>query len=213
MKTNLKFLVGFCCLVSLACESCTTNDDRKTSKNISGKSDDRPLISTDYLLKSSIPEMGLDNFYFSKDTVCFTSPISFLYFPLGEYKKDIDFLKDHSDLELSRQEYSDNAGPIYLYKFRNGHNFIKMIRNEESGFLDIVYARILDSNLVLQNNIAVGMSKSSFCQKFFRSKVNLRSYNAVKIQSLILGVTHIYSFKGDKLEKIIVDSDYQVDKD
>jgi len=169
-------------------------------------------VPLDALLERSLPEMELNNFKRINDTIIFTSPASFLYFPMGKFKKETEILNNYPELKLSNQQYVSDAGLFQLYKYRYKQSFIKMIKNDESGLLDIVSAKIVDKDITLKNGVAVGIQKTNFIKLFFKPGVNLENYNVVKIESLILGITHIYSFNEGRLNEIIIDSDYQVDK-
>jgi hypothetical protein len=212
MKTNFKafWLVG--CLVSLITLGCNFDNNKKISNNSSTKSVQNVGISLASLSKMSLPEMELNNFRSIEDTIVFTSPTSFLYFPLGKFKKEVGILDDYPELKLSHQKYADDTGSMELYSYRYKQSFIKMIKNDESGLFDIVFARLVDNGITLKNGITIGSLKANFSEKFFKSIVDLNKYNVVKIESLILGIKHIYTFKDDKLVEIIIDSDYQVDK-
>lgn len=213
MKMNFKV---FCCagyLVSLIAVGCSFDSEKRKGNNSLKKDAQNVDIPLDSLPKMSLPELELNNFRSIKDTIVFTSPTPFLYFPLGTFKREIGILNDYPELQLSPQKYVNDTGPVELYKYRYKQSFIKMIKNDESGLFDIVFARLVDNGIILKNGVAIGSLKSNFVKKFFKPIVNLKNYNVVKIESLILGITHMYSFKGDKLVEIIIDSDYQVDKD
>lgn len=212
MKNNFKYFCFSCCVICLMLASCVFGDAKKIAISSSTKLDQNVDIPLDSLSKVSLPEMDMNNFRSLKDTIIFTSPASFLYFPFGKFNSETGLLNAYPELKLSYQKYVDNTGPVELYKYGYEQSFIKMIKNDESGLFDIVYAELVDNGIILKNGEEIGSSKSSFVKKFFKPVVNLKRYNVVKIESLILGITHIYTFKDDKLAKIIIDSDYQVDK-
>lgn len=212
MKKNFKAFCFVGYLVSLLTTGCNFGSEKKITKNSSTKLVQNVDIPLDSLYKMSLPEMELNNFRSTKDTIIFTSPTPFLYFPLGKFKNEKGILDDYPELKLSYQKYVNDIGPVELYKYRYKQSFIKMIKNDESGLFDIVSARLADSGIVLKNGEVIGSLKSNFVKKFFKPIVNLKKYNVVKIESLILGIIHVYTFKDDKLVEIIIDSDYQVDK-
>ena len=135
--------------------------------------------------------MELNNFRSITDTIIFTSPASFLYFPFGKFKKETDVLGDYPGWKLSDQQYVIDTEPVDLYKYRYKQSFVKMIKNDESGLLDIVSARITDHGIALRNGITIGVLKADFVKLFFKPGVNLEKYKVFKIESLILGITHI----------------------
>lgn len=200
------------CVVSLIAIACNFSGTKRIAKSSSIKLAQNADIPLDSLSKVSLPEMEMNNFRSFKDTIIFTSPISFLYFPFGKFNNETGPLNAYPELKLSYQKYVNNIGTFELYKYGYKQSFIKMIKNDESGLFDIVFAELVDNGITLKNGEEIGSSKSSFVKKFFKPIVNLQRYNVVKIESLILGITHIYTFKDDKLVKIIIDSDYQVNK-
>lgn len=212
MKSNFKYFYFLSCFVSFISFSCGFRDTKKAAVNSSKKIEQNVDIPLDSLSKVSLPELEIDNFRSLRDTIIFTSPAPFLYFPFGKFNNETGLSSDYPELKLSYEKYVDNTGPVKLYKYGYEQSFIKMIKNDESGLFDIVYAKLVNNGIILKNGEQIGSSKSSFIKKFFKPIVELKKYNVVKIESLILGITHIYTFKDNKLVKIVIDSDYQVNK-
>jgi hypothetical protein len=212
MKNNLKYFCFFCCVTSFLFSSCVFGDAKKTAINSATKLNQDADIPPDSLSKVSLPEMEMNNFRSIKDTIIFTSPTPFLYFPFGKFNNEVGLLNAYPGLKLSYQKYVDNTGTFELYKYEYEQSFIKMIKNDESGLFDIVHAKLVNNGIILKNGEQIGSSKSSFIKKFFKPIVKLKKYNVIKIESLILGIIHVYTFKDDKLVKVMIDSDYQVNK-
>lgn len=87
-------------------------------------------------------------------------------------------------------------------------NFIKFVKNSDTKQIEIIYAKLLDSSIVLLRGVKVGLRKDVFFSKLFTKPVNLNKINNVKIISALYGINHTYHFKGDTISSIIMDTDY-----
>ena len=88
---------------------------------------------------------------------------------------------------------------------------IHVYRSIWTNRLEMVAAKITDSAVVLDNGIHVGMSKEEVFKVFFRSYP--KSYTAdvqvLKVVSCAGEVAEIYTFKGQKLRHIKIETAYK----
>lgn len=134
-------------------------DKKKPIKNTSIKIPQKIEVPVDSLSGNALKEMGLDNFRSVEDTIIFTSPSPFLYFPFGKFKEETGIIRDYPKLKFTREVYSNDIDSVELYKYRDKSNFIKMIKNDESGLFDVVFAKLLSHEVMLKNGEGVGSIK------------------------------------------------------
>ncbi len=190
--------------------SCNING---LKKNDGKQGKETKVVSTnhntpkDTLISFSREELEIENLKIIGDTLNFVTPLKQLFYPFGEFNSLKFFLNANERVNFEIKTYPED---IYRVAFEN--SYCKFYKNEETGLLDIVYANLNNSAIKLSNGVEVGSNSGKFYDLFFKKRVTLENIRIVKIESLILGVVHYYHIKNDKIVKIIIDSDYQIDK-
>jgi hypothetical protein len=171
-------------------------------------------IDVNILKRNAIKDIDLDKLKIIKDTLWITSTSDFLYFPFGLFKSISEFKKrfklawkqnieeDRSD-EIPRYNYK-----VYKMIFKN--SFVKLFKDDEKNEVEIVSGKIINPELLLTNQIKIGIDKKVFLLKFFNKtpETILDKINVVKLESGLLGMWHYYKFKDNILQEIIFKTDY-----
>jgi len=157
----------------------------------------------------------LDTIKIKQDTLQIASCDPFLYYPFGQFR-DIDSLNRRlSDLQpeiISYDDrtdliYSQNENKLYFLKYvfdKNADEF-----NLEHKFIQIYSVNIVDSSVILNHNIHVGMSKQILLQMLnVPYKYNSEDIKIIELVSGLTGIWHYYVFDEDILSEIIIKTDY-----
>lgn len=206
---NRYILISFCLILMLFL-SCNIGG---LEKGIGTEGKETKVVSInhntpkDTLISLLRPEFEIENLKIVGDTLKFVTPVKQLFYPFGKFNNLKAFLNANSRLNFETKTYPED---IYRVAFEN--SYCKFYRNEETGLLDIVYAHVSNSGIKLSNGVEVGGNSGNFYDLFFKRRVTLENIRIVKIESLVLGVIHYYHIKNGKIVKIIIDSDYQIDK-
>ena len=88
---------------------------------------------------------------------------------------------------------------------------INVYRSIWTDKLEMIYAKITDSAVVLDNGIRVGMSKEDVFKVVFKSypKSYTNEINVLKVIAGAAEVGEIYTFKGNRLRHIQIISKYK----
>jgi hypothetical protein len=154
----------------------------------------------------------------NRDTVELISTDEYLYYPFGKFK-NLDqltgYLKNLKHLNEYCYTYNDSTTKkIKLETFTLNNSYIKICLNEDEKVYQIVYAKIINKDILLRKNIHVGISKENFI-KIFSRRMNyeqIKNIHVIKLVSGLLGVWQYYYFTNNTLTSIIIDSDYQLNK-
>lgn len=159
-----------------------------------------------------------EDFKISNDTCKVVSFGSYFYTCYGEFRNPLElqnrYLIEKELIHLN----SDNFKIDTLYRIVKGNSFIKYIYGhspEEAALMQIVSARIIGSELSMTNGLKIGMSKSSALKMLFGKKynANLRKVNNYQIITSLDGLWINLEFNKNRLSKISINSDYQVNQE
>jgi hypothetical protein len=152
--------------------------------------------------------IGVSDYTIKNDTLWVVSGDEFLYYPFGIYEDLNEFAAPYSFMNVSPL-ISDNSLLDILYFERN--SIVTVFDVENTGKIEIVYVKILDSTIVLSNGIKVGLDKSEFMRyipvTFQQSEQDI--IHVVLLQSELLGIWNYYYFSNNKLDSILFISDYE----
>lgn len=211
MKNMNKFIV---IIVVLIC-GCNVNEKNKQQK-IALES---LLINTniDSLKKWSSKDLGFEDIdgveliEINKDTLKIISTAKFIYYPFGKLTELNALISKYPSYLMSK--VYDQPDTTTLFKISNKNNYFKFVNSPETGFFEVIHARILDPKIKFDNGIHVGMTTDSLYGLFFTKNVRLDAIKKVKFTSALDGINHIYDISQGKIERIVIDSDYQFSKD
>ena len=152
------------------------------------------------------------------DTLLIISTSDFLYYPFGSYKNMKDFTKQYSfmqnSVELAYPNNDSTAPLVPVYRFSFNHSYIKYLYDDEKEKLEIIAAKIFDSEVSLSNQVKIGITKSDFI-KMFTDQIKpeqIRNVKVIKFASGLQGIWQYYIFDNDILISFYIDTDYQFDK-
>lgn len=115
-------------------------------------------------------------------------------------------------MKLEIQNTNTPSGVVKLYRLKYKDNFVKFYENDVHR-MDIVYGKIVDPAVSFENGLKIGETKADFLKRYFKKEVYLKQVNNIKISSVVAGIIHYYHFENEKLSSIVIDSDYQLEKD
>lgn len=152
------------------------------------------------------------------DTLLIVTTSDFLYYPFGNYKNMKDFTNQYSFMKNSVEydyPYNDSTSTmIPLYRFSFNQSYIKFLYDNDKKRLELIAAKIFNSEVGLNNQVKIGITKSDFIKKF-TNQINPEQIKTVKViefVSGVLGIWHYYVFDNDVLISFDIDTDYQVNK-
>lgn len=171
----------------------------------------------------TINDFELYNTHIKGDSLEIDGSSTFIFLPFGEFNNVSSFSAKYKNLKFeasSSSVYEDASYTIDLFRFSSKNSYVKFLLDRVSDLaedpterLEIVYAKIVDDEIPLAYNIKVGMTRVEFLKKITTKidSLNLESINVYEL--MVDGIWHYYTFKNDILTSIILDTDYQVDKD
>jgi hypothetical protein len=135
------------------------------------------------------------------------------YFPFGCFNTP-EIIVHHLNLDFTikkifvEEEGFSEIQTIDKLTFKD--SFIKIYNNSITESYDIMFSKIIDKEIMLLSDIHIGMSKKDFFNKIFFEDV---PFDFEKIEMFVnsdeMGsITQNFIFKDNKLEQIIMDSDY-----
>jgi hypothetical protein len=160
--------------------------------------------SSDDIRKKIRPTFDLTDYRLAGDTLTLVSTDKFLYYPFGVFD-NVKKLK-----EKYQSLYKEKGGESYLV---NADSYVKFFYDVDKKAFEIVYARITNSLFTLTNGTKSGITKKELFDKFFVTPPdNLDKIKVLELQSGLMGIWHYYHFDKDVLTSLILDTDYQIDK-
>ena len=166
------------------------------------------------MMNFSRPEYQIKDIKVYADTMTVYSLARQVIYPLGEWDSIEYFMTDNQ-----LHWYRESSYRHYLDSMEVSINRIKRL---DDSYLDFFYSiwtrkvellggRINDSEVVMANGLHVGMSKDDVFKVFFKKYP--KSYTAdVQVLKVISGaneVAEIYTFKGQKLRHIKIETAYK----
>jgi len=195
-------------------EGTTTISDSSSRNEVTKFADIKHKSPTDNLQNFAKKELELSELYIKKDTLEIVSTAGFLYYPFGKFKtlsslnQTLTIFKDSLEIDTSLDGARDK-----LYRMTYKNSFLKFYYDDEKKTYEIVSGNIRDPEVILVNNIKIGITKSDFMNVFFNG-VTPEQVHGVKIIKMVSGLDGIfdYYFDNDILTSIKLDTDYLFNK-
>ncbi|MBC5994337.1 hypothetical protein [Pontibacter cellulosilyticus] len=160
----------------------------------------------------------------SADTFKLLSHNWYFWWPYGKFTTPEELKSHYTDRFSIEEEISlSNSSPtghVTLYRLKMNNGFVKFLHttwDEESGNNDmaIVSAKITDPTLEMTNGLKVGLTRDEVKEILFSKgePTNIRDYKNVQIETVLTGVWVHLNFESDRLKRIVIDTDYQLNKE
>lgn len=166
------------------------------------------------MLAYARPEYQVKDVKVYADTMTVFSLADYPIYPIGKWSSVEQFITNNQ-LQWYRESgyksfYDTMTVAVNTLKRLDGTN-INVYRSIWTNKLEMVYAKITDSAVVMDNGVKVGMSKEDVFKVVFKSypKSYTSEINVLKVISGAAEVGEIYTFKGNKLRHIQVVSKYK----
>jgi hypothetical protein len=159
---------------------------------------------------SDVVQIEVMKYAIKNDTLWVLSGDIFLYYPFGIYQSIDEFAVAypfmHRKTLFVKNKFLDNL-------YYNQNSIVTVFDPTQLGNMEIVYAEISDSSVVLSNGLKVGMDKSQFMRYLpvTLQKRELNKINVVILESALLGIWNYFYFDDNQIESILIISDYQFD--
>lgn len=171
------------------------------------------------LLESNIGDFEIVEYGIFGDTLRVISTSDFLYYPFGSYEnikglsKKIPYMIRSNKEERNSQDTTHVVGTTFCFSIRN--SYVKFVKDEKTNKIELVFARIMDTEICLTNGISIGITKEEFLSRFTTEiKPELiKNVTVIEFVSGLLGVWHYYSFENDSLSSFQIITDYQISKE
>jgi hypothetical protein len=167
--------------------------------------------SSDSLQSFAKKKLELNELHIKKDTLEIVSTMAFLYYPFGKFKT-FDSLRHSLIIFKDSLEVDSLNNKLHRMTFKN--SFLKFYFDDDKKAFEIVSGEIRDQNIILLNNIRVGITKIDFINIFFNgiASKQVEGIKIIKIISGLEGIIHYYNFNNDILTSIKLDTDYLLNK-
>ena len=185
-----------------------TSCNNRLSKSIDSTELSNHLVELKSL--SKIEKIEVSDYAVRNDTLWGASGDKFLYYPLGIYQSIYELAAAYSFMN-KKQLSVDKTILNQLYFKQN--SIVTVLDTDNSGKIEIVYAKISDSDIVLSNGIKVGLDKSEFT-RYLPLPLQKSEWDKIRIvllESELLGIWNYYFFNNNKLDSILFISDYEFD--
>jgi hypothetical protein len=210
MKHLIIGIFGFTVLLT----SCKNTNQLNNSQTVDSSID--TLISVKLQNNWITPKTSFDfNSFidFKGDTLGIATCAEYVYSPFGliNNKTELKSSKLSGFACIDKVEKMEN-GEFEFQKLSLGSNRIILFFDndtEASKSSYIFKGEVFDNNVVLDNDVKIGMSKKEFIDKFFDyfpEKLTNR-YQIIVFESCVQDIRHTYKFSNDRLESIKFDSD------
>jgi len=150
---------------------------------------------------------------FQGDTLGIATCAEYAYSPFGQInnKTELKSSKLSGFACIDKVEKMEN-GEFEFQKLSLGSNRIILFFDndpEASKSSYIFKGEIFDNNVVLENDVKIGMTKKEFIDKFFDyfPEKLTNKYQIIIFESCVQDIRHTYKFNNDRLESVKFDSD------
>jgi hypothetical protein len=150
---------------------------------------------------------------FHGDTLGFVTCAEYVYSPFGliNNKTELKSSRLSSFVCIEKVEKMENR-EFEFQKLSLGSNRIILFfdNDPESSKSSYVFkGEIFEKDVVLDNNVKIGMTKKAFIETFFDyfPEKMANRYSSIIFESCVQDIRHTYKFKNDRLEFIKFDSD------
>jgi len=185
---------------------CTQSTGTRLSSNQSEQ------LNTDSLKQLVRTEFKLVDIKLIKDTLFIVSTNKSLYYPFGAYSNFNEFYHKHSnESDICKTDSIHNV--FKVISIQRGNSKIEFIENTETNRLELLSANINDSSFRFLDGIKVGIGKTDMLLKIFTHvPQELKEIRVIKMESGLEGIWYFYIFSQEVLKKIIIETDYDLNK-
>lgn len=166
------------------------------------------------MLAYARPEYQVKDVKVYADTMTVFSLADYPIYPIGKWSSVEQFITNNQLLWYResgyKRFYDTMTVAVNTLKRLDGTN-INVYRSIWTDKLEMIYAKITDSAVVLDNGVRVGMSKEDVFKVVFKSypKSYTNEINVLKVIAGAAEVGEIYTFKGNRLRHIQIVSKYK----
>ena len=162
-----------------------------------------------------------DSSVITNDTCIVVSHNNYFYECYGDFMNPVELENHFSKQFLMHKEityvYSDSSMIDTLYRVVRDNSFIKFLytnSTDEKESMQIVSARINNPELVMTNGLKTGLEKRVVLAMLFGKGYNLdlNKIDNFQIITALEGLWINLRFSEDRLDRISIDSDYQVNQ-
>lgn len=166
------------------------------------------------MLAYARPEYQVKDVKVYADTMTVFSLADYPIYPIGKWKTVEDYITSNQLLwyrESGYKTFYDTMTVAVNTLSRLDGTNINVYRSIWTNKLEMVAAKIIDTAVVLDNGVKVGMSKEDVFKVIFKSypKSYTSEINVLKVIAGAAEVGEIYTFKGNKLRHIQIISRYK----
>jgi hypothetical protein len=178
--------------------------------------EDQPNKKDSTLIKSlrqcAYKKWQLDEIKIIGDTLMFVSPDDFFYYPFGKYSNVKTFAIGNQIWGTPRIKIYTEPNKTKVYIFAHRNSSLLVLRNPDTGLIELFNSRIFDKDIRFVRPINVGMGQLNFLQIFFKdiNQSSIRGIKVVKVESTIEGIWNRYFFTNGRLEHVTFDTDYVI---
>lgn len=190
-------------------KSIKTEDDLKSAEVLTHQQAQTPV---DSLNKWGKKELDIQYMEIKGDTLKFMSAGWFFYYPFGKYDAMDPIRSKYPFFKFKIEADTAKYDPVKFYRMSFKDSFVKFLKNDDTGKMEIVYGKIINDEIVLDNGFKIGLNKDLFFKYFFKNPAHLENIKYVKIDSILEGMFYTFYFENDTISSITIDTDYQLYK-
>ena len=166
------------------------------------------------MMSFSRPEYQIKDIKVYTDTMTVYSLASYIIYPFGEWSSVEQYITDNQlswYREIGYQKYYDSMEVSVNRMKRYDDSYIDLYYSIWTKKVELLGGYIRDPEVTLENGVHVGMTKDDVFKVFFKKYP--KSYTSdVAVLKVISGagaVAEIYTFKGQKLRHIKIETAYK----
>ncbi|PVY39631.1 hypothetical protein [Pontibacter virosus] len=160
----------------------------------------------------------------SPDTLKLVSHSWYFYYPFGKFSTPEE-LKSYYSNRYSFEDQisplgSDSTEEVALYRLKLDKGFVKFFHTtleeySESNDMAIVSANLTEPSIQMTNGLKVGLTKDEVKKILFSKGEpnNFIKHNNIFVETASTGVWVYINFENDKVKRILIDTDYQLNKE
>jgi hypothetical protein len=170
-------------------------------------------INTDSLKRFARKEFKVVDIRLKKDTLCIVSTYKALYYPFGIYNNFNGFYNEY----LNKGDYKyiiDSTFNFFkIISIKRENSKLEIIENTETNRIELLSAIVNDNSFELFDGIRIGISRTELLLKFFTNiPIEIKDIPVIELKSGVDGVWYYCSFSQEILKKIVIETDYNLNK-
>jgi hypothetical protein len=220
MKNKITLIVGV--LTTLSFYSCSQQADKEQefveTENISTE---EAVLNVESFESDTTYSFELDTP--SPDTLKLVSHSWYFYYPFGKFSTPQELKSRYKSFNFEEEASplgSDTSEEVTLYSLKMHKGFVKFFHTSleedaENNDMALVSAKITEPSIQMTNGLKVGLTRDEVKEILFSKGEpnNIRSYNNIQIETALTGVWVHLNFENNRLKRILIDTDYQLNKE